>query len=594
MDANGHAIAEAGATWESGDPAVATVDGSGLVTAAGNGTATVTAAAGSVSGSSAVTVEQVPASVTIAPESLEFGAFGDTARVEATFVDANGHAIAEAGATWESGDPSVATVDGSGLVTAVANGSATIAATMGELSGTAVVTVGQRPAEVRVSPDAGTLVAFGDTLRLTAEAVDANGHTVADAVFEWTSGDTLVVSVDSTGLATGIGPGETVVTATAAGVAGRARLIVHERTPTEVAVAPDTVGMSALADTVRLSAEVRDQTGRVMEGVRVSWSSGDTLVATVDSAGLATATGNGTVAVTAAAGGASGNATVTVEQVPMRVVVLPAEGTVELGDTLRLSAEAFDGNGHLIAGAEFAWSSGEVAVAAVDDSGLVTGVGEGTATITAAAGGAEESAEIRVENPDRAALAALYNATDGPNWVDNTNWLTDAPLGEWYGVETDRLGKVVVVDLSGRWDSERREWVRHGLSGPIPPELGNLSNLQQLHLGSNDLSGPIPSELGTLSSSLEALGLCWNQLSGPIPPELGTLAHLEYLCLLGGYHSGPIPPELGDLANLEYLSLGIGLSGPIPAELSELANLRYLSIRATIYRARSRHGWEIW
>ena len=112
--------------------------------------------------------------------------------------------------------------------------------------------------------------------------------------------------------------------------------------------------MSALADTVRLRAEVRDQTGRVMEGVRVSWSSGDTLVATVDSAGLATATGNGSVVVTAAAGGASGNATVTVEQVPMRVVVLPAEGAVGLGDTLRLSAEAFDGNGHAVAGAEFA------------------------------------------------------------------------------------------------------------------------------------------------------------------------------------------------------------------------------------------------
>ena len=69
---------------------------------------------------------------------------------------------------------------------------------------------------------------------------------------------------------------------------------------------------------------------------------------------------------------------------------------------------------------------------------------------------------------DRAALVALYNATDGPNWNDNTNWLTDAPLGEWYGVETDTSGRVVTLDLAGRVEQGVR--ILHGLSGPIPPE----------------------------------------------------------------------------------------------------------------------------
>ena len=80
------------------------------------------------------------------------------------------------------------------------------------------------------------------------------------------------------------------------------------------------------------------------------------------------------------------------------------------------------------------WSSSDAPVATVDPSGLVRGAGEGTATITATAGDVSGTSEITVVNPDRAALMALYNATDGPNWVDNTNWLTDAPLGEWYGV----------------------------------------------------------------------------------------------------------------------------------------------------------------
>ena len=72
---------------------------------------------------------------------------------------------------------------------------------------------------------------------------------------------------------------------------------------------------------------------------------------------------------------------------------------------------------------------------------------------------------------DRAALVALYESTDGPNWVNSENWLTDAPLGEWYGVDTDRSGRVRRLDLSGRGDGIRRPWVSHGLSGPDPPVL---------------------------------------------------------------------------------------------------------------------------
>ena len=78
--------------------------------------------------------------------------------------------------------------------------------------------------------------------------------------------------------------------------------------------------------------------------------------------------------------------------------------------------------------------------------------------------------------PDRAALVALYNATDGPNWVNNGNWLSDEPLGEWYGVTTDGGGRVTSIYLN-----------TNQLIGEIPPELGSLSNLQRLEFG-NDLS----------------------------------------------------------------------------------------------------------
>ncbi|MCY3764405.1 MAG: hypothetical protein OXH06_03130 [Gemmatimonadetes bacterium] len=81
---------------------------------------------------------------------------------------------------------------------------------------------------------------------------------------------------------------------------------------------------------------------------------------------------------------------------------------------------------------------------------------------------------------DRAALVALYNATDGPNWVNNDNWLTRAPLGEWHGVGTGASGRVVSLNLGGRLDDEVRSYVPFGLVGYIPTQLGNLEQLKQL------------------------------------------------------------------------------------------------------------------
>ena len=89
-------------------------------------------------------------------------------------------------------------------------------------------------------------------------------------------------------------------------------------------------------------------------------------------------------------------------------------------------------------------------------------VGEAAVTVTARdPDGLEARAVFAVaaEHPDRVALAALYNATDGPNWTHNDGWLTDAPLGEWHGV-TVSDGRVVGLSL-----------VRNNLTGAIPPEL---------------------------------------------------------------------------------------------------------------------------
>ena len=143
--------------------------------------------------------------------------------------------------------------------------------------------------------------------------------------------------------------------------------------PTTVTVSPAAAQLAAIDATVQFTAEVRDQHGQAMADAAVSWTSGSAAVAAVSSAGLVTATGNGTATITASAGTAAGTARVTVEQSPASVAVVPAEAAISaLGDTLRLEAEAFDTNGHAVAGAELSWESGDDAVATVDGSGLVT------------------------------------------------------------------------------------------------------------------------------------------------------------------------------------------------------------------------------
>ena len=169
--------------------------------------------------------------------------------------------------------------------------------------------------------------------------------------------------------------------------------------------------------------------------------------------------------------------------------------------------------------------------------------------------------------PGREALATLYEATDGPNWTNADNWLTDAPLEEWYGVSTDAQGRVSRLVLEN-----------NALTGPIPSELGSLDGLEVLDLGGNALTGSIPPELGGLER-LTVLGLWSNSLSGPIPSELGSLDGLEVLDLGGNALTGSIPPELDNLSTLDSLFLDNNhLTGPVPPQLGDMLRLRVLSL----------------
>ena len=210
------------------------------------------------------------------------------------------------------------------------------------------------------------------------------------------------------------------------------------------------------------------------------------------------------------------------------------------------------------------------------DENLAEGEAEAPTADDQAAGQASTSPFGGIEwcesnlGENRAVLVALYNATGGPNWTDNENWLTDAPLSEWAGVGSsaewseDRLMAdcVLTLNLSA-----------NQLTGEIPAELGELSELTGLFLGENQLTGEIPAELGELSEMI-SLDLAGNQLTGEIPAELGELSEMFQLDLSDNQLTGEIPAELGKMTYLETLDLGGNqLIGEIPAELGELKNL---------------------
>ncbi len=211
------------------------------------------------------------------------------------------------------------------------------------------------------------------------------------------------------------------------------------------------------------------------------------------------------------------------------------------------------------------------------------------------------------------ALEAFYNSTDGDNWTDNTGWLATITPCSWYGV-TCSGGQVTKLELMANnlngsippqivnLTALEELWLRDDLlvddleelgslanltylsiiysqiSGTIPLELCGLSNLVHLDLHGNQLTGEIPSEIGNLTS-LTFLWLGGNQLTGDIPEELGNLTSLEQLWLWGNQLSGNIPPELGDLSNLLVLELGMNrLTGGIPSEIGNLTNLVVLGL----------------
>src|SRR6266566_875260 len=327
-DSIGNVLTGRTVTWASNNSAV-TVGGTGLATGAGTGSATITAT-------------NVPvATVTVAPTSANLQT-GQTVQLTATARDASGNVLSGRVITWSSSSSSVASVNGSGLVTGAGAGSATITATSEGQSGTSGVTVTFVPvASVTVNP-ASASVQAGQTVQLSATARDANGNALPGRTVTWARTNTTVATVNGQGLVTAKVVGSATITATSEGQSGSAAITVTAAPVATVTVSPAAAAVQP-GQTVQLTATTKDANGNILTGRTVTWASNSNPAATVSSSGLVTGVATGTALITATSEGQSGGAAIAVGTPP------PPAGCGPRGGGRCSYADGAAGNGRELA-----------------------------------------------------------------------------------------------------------------------------------------------------------------------------------------------------------------------------------------------------
>lgn len=337
-------------------------------------------------------------SVTIAPIGGAIGV-GSTVQLSAVVRDLSGAVLIGQPVVWTSSNASIASVSDAGLVTGLVPGSVTIFAMSGDKRGESAITVTPTPvASVVITPQSVSIGALASA-QLSATVSAASGATLADRIVSWSSSDTSVAVVSSSGLVTGLVPGVATIFAASEGVSGSSTVTVGV-TPVESVVITPTSAALLVGQSVTLTATARDASGNPLSSRAVSWSTSDANVAALAANGAAvivTATGAGTATVSATSEGRTASVAVTVSLVPVGTVELSA-ATVNLnvGATSVLTATTRDANGAVVTGRTIAWTVANATIASVSSTGLVTGLATGTTTVTATSEGKSSVATVNV------------------------------------------------------------------------------------------------------------------------------------------------------------------------------------------------------
>ena len=267
-------------------------------------------------------------------------------------------------------------------------------------------------ARVEVTPATGT-IDVGATTQLTAKAYDANSKVLAYTI-TWTGDE--YASVNASGLVTGLKVGTARITATTGGKSAVATFTV-EPAVAVLELAPATAEVT-VGKTVTLTATPKDAAGEPVART-VAWTSSDNTLATVAN-GVVTGVKVGTVTITASAGDKTATAAITVVPPVAGVAITPAVDTIVTGDSVKLAATLTDSAGATVT-RPVTWASDNALIAPVDTAGMVRGLAQGAAVITATSEGMSATANIVVLMP---VAKLVVEPTSISIWLGETSQIT--------------------------------------------------------------------------------------------------------------------------------------------------------------------------
>ena len=268
----------------------------------------------------------------------------------------------------------------------------------------------QNVSKITVTPTSVAVVVHDHTT-LHASLVDAAGQAVNGPSVFWSSEDSTVAVVSSSGIVTAMSAGVVRIAASAEGASATATVTVSAVRVASIVAVPDTLRLGPGASS-RLLATAYNGSGNAVSGLALTWGSSSPAVATVDQTGMVTAVAAGTSTVTASAGGQTGSAAVIVATPTVAALtIVPDTLSVAPGAVGQLKATASDAAGHVLSGLPVTWGSSNSAVATVDTVGNVTGVATGTAQVSAAVGGHTATATVIVGNLPPVTIAGCNGGT---------------------------------------------------------------------------------------------------------------------------------------------------------------------------------------
>ncbi len=405
FDDGSSADVSAQAQWVSGDTNLATVDNAGMVTGVNGGQVAITATLGALDDVMAITVTQATIVSLVLEPAHQDVAVGGVVQVNAFAIYTFGPRVdVTTQVTWTTTDTTLATINTSGQISGLAEGTVGIHAKLGSLTASATVDVRARKlVAIQVTPALAT-VAIGGTQAYVATGNYDDGTTNdLTATAQWVSTDPAAVSVDATGLAKGLIGGSAVeIHATFAGHTGTASLIVSAASIASVALTPSTASIAkGLTQGFQATATLTD--GTLLDvTLQATWTSNNPAIATVNSQGHALGVATGSCAILATVNGVAGSASLTVTNATVTSVLInPSVATGFVGGpAIPFAAQAsYSDATYADVTAQATWSSSDPSVVVVNGLGQASALAQGTAQISAKFQGVTSNAALVAIGP---------------------------------------------------------------------------------------------------------------------------------------------------------------------------------------------------